>query len=422
MQEKQTTEREERRYRTIRKLAEGGNGTAYLVWDKRLDKSWVMKCVPLHGAEQREAVTREITALKQIHKEGIPVLADVVHEQGQICLIMEYMTGMSLQEKITQEGMMEEREAVCYALQAAELVRFLHRLPTRMIHGDLKPLNLVFHNGKAALLDFGGAVSLNHEQTEPCCYTPGYGAPELLAGGGPSERTDIYAFGALLFYLVTGEDPAASRGIYPVREQRPLLSKRLERLILQCTAPQAADRPGSMDEVIAELKDMDEAFKLRGVKGWKSGEDKSRRRKKERVFRLIRDVLLTEGRWGDGSACRAALLVAAGLWYAAGLAGLTKPVQAAEAAGPMKSAQAAEVAGPMRSVQATDTLLPVCIRNRAGEKLLVDFTAVYHTEENLIFELPAKCFERGKEYEVTIRQKERRSGTQRERTFVICAD
>ena len=66
-------------------------------------------------------------------------------------------------------------------------------------------------------------------------------------------------------------------------------------------------------------------------------------------------------------------------------------------------------------------LLPVSMRNTAGEKLLVDFGAVYHTDENPVFELPLKYFEAGREYEVTISQREREAGILRERTIVICA-
>lgn len=422
------SEETEARYRVVRKLAEGGSGAAYLVWDKRLDKNWVMKCIPLQREGQKEAVLREMEALKHIHREGIPVLVDAFCEKGQICLIMEYMTGVSLEEKIRLEGPMEERAAVSWALQTAKLVDFLHKLPGRMVHGDLKPLNLIYHNGKAALLDFGGAVSLNKAGTAPCCYTPGYGAPELLKGGKVSERTDIYAFGAVLFYLVTGENPASCRGIYPVREQNPTLSKKVEGLILKCTAQNGADRFGSMEEIIETLQGMASSLEVRGVKSGKTGKDNNTGRgRKKRVFRCIRNVLLTEGKMEGraGGICRAALLLAAGIWYAGTGAMAADNAQAAmQETGAVQAAAVMQETGSARAAEnhTAAEVLPVSIRNRAGERLLVEFGAVYHTEENLMFELPVKYFEEGREYEVTIRQKERESGTVRERTFVICAD
>ena len=72
--------------------------------------------------------------------------------------------------------------------------------------------------------------------------------------------------------------------------------------------------------------------------------------------------------------------------------------------------------------RASGELLPVNLRNKEGEKLLVDFDAVYYTKENPIFEIPVKYFEEGREYEVTISQREKggKGGAQKERTFIIC--
>ncbi len=67
-------------------------------------------------------------------------------------------------------------------------------------------------------------------------------------------------------------------------------------------------------------------------------------------------------------------------------------------------------------------LLPVTIRTDAGEKVLVDFQSVYYTDEDPVFEIPLKYFQAGREYEVTIRQRERGGVAVRERTFVICAE
>lgn len=388
---------EKERYRILKKLAEGGSGISYLVWDKRLERNWVMKCILLDEAWQQEAAEREISALKHIHKEGIPVLADVFYEQDRICLIMEYMDGISLEEKIKREGAMEEAEAIDCALQIAGLVYFLHTLSPGLLHGDLKPLNLIYHKKRIALLDFGGAAFAgagSGRAAAGICYTPGYGAPELAGGGRISERSDIYAFGAVLFYLVTGDAPGSSRGIYPVREQKAYLSARLERLIRKCTESEPEKRYASMGEIIRELQGIaDTHFLTGGKKGGLAGRKKHARR----MFQCVRSILLTEGGDGNGTIAgrigRTVFVLFAGILW-----------------------------GRAISLQAAGDLLPVSICTKAGEKLLVDFGAVYHTEENPVFELPLKCFEAGKEYEVTIRQREKQSGSVRERTFVVCAD
>ena len=206
---------EEGRYRVIRKLGEGGSGAVCLVWDKRLARYWGMKRIALETEEGRIAAEREIEVLKGIRREGIPMLADVFYETDAVCLVMEYMEGESLEEKVRREGAMEETAAVGYALQLAETVGFLHG-HAGLVHGDLKPMNVICHNGKLSLLDFGGADFLyrsNGKGEAGSFYTPGYGAPELTAGGAVSVRSDVYAFGAVFFYLLTGERPDACRGI-----------------------------------------------------------------------------------------------------------------------------------------------------------------------------------------------------------------
>lgn len=411
---------EEKRYRVIKKLAEGGNGETYLVWDKRLERNWAMKCIVTEDEERRYSMMREIAALRQIHKEGIPVLADVFYEGNTVCLIMEYMEGVSLEQRIKNDGVMEEEEAVRCALQLAELVGFLHAMPEKMVHGDLKPLNLLYHNGKIALLDFGGAVSESERMSghiSGCWYTPGYGAPELLRQCKVSEKSDIFAFGAVLFYLVMGEQPDGNRGIYPVREQNPFLSEELEAMILKCTTADPQERYGSMGEIILELQDITEFPAAVGVKKSRTGKYKRRKKRRNRdTFRCIKNILLTEGKIQERtgkSIARSVLLLCVGVLSLSG--------KVRGAAGGM----AGEIRRSRQNgfpVQASSELLPVSIRTREGELLLVDFSAVYHTEENLMFELPLKCFEKGKEYEVTISQKERKGDTLRQRTFVICAD
>ncbi len=414
----------ERRYRIVRKLAEGGSGETYLVWDKRLERNWVMKRIALGEAQRQDAALREVAALRQIHREGIPVLADVFYEEAAVCLIMEYMEGVSLEEKIREEGPMEEETAVRCALSLAELIWFLHLPPLGMIHGDLKPLNLVYHDGRIALLDFGGAVwecDRAGKQTAGCCYTPGYGAPELLQECGVSQKSDIYAFGAVLFYLVTGEQPCGSRGIYAVREENPFLSEKLQEIILKCTETDPEKRYGSMEEICSQLQHMTAAHSCGRVKRQKTGKDKRQKeRKQETIFRRIRSVLLTEGKYGgavSGTTARSALLLAVGLLsFSGGIRGVSDGPERYDGKGPASDGEWVSAA------QAQPPLLPVSIRTKEGELFLVDFDAVYHTDENLMFELPVNCFEKGREYEVTISQSAGKGELLRQRTFVICAD
>lgn len=386
------------RYRVIRKLAEGGSGETYLIWDRRLAQNWVMKRIRTGREGGEEAVRREMTALQQVRREGIPVLADVYYERDAVCLIMEYMTGVSLEELLDREGAMKEADAIRYALQIAELLEFLHGLPGGLVHGDLKPANLLLSQGRMALLDFGGAVfQYGASAAEGYFYTPGYGAPELEKGGQVTILSDIYAFGATLFSLVTGDRPDSDRGMYPVREQNPSLSAALEQIVLRCTNENPRERYASVGEVKTKLTALllqhKNPGRLRGIRKRLLPEKEGKHR-----FQTVRCVLLTEGnfRGKGGTFLRCVLLLLTGIC----LGGFAAP----------KAAHAAQM-----------QILPVSVRNGAGEKLLVDFDAVYYTKENPIFELPLHYFEPGRQYRVTIRQEEQENGTVRERSFVICA-
>lgn len=289
----------EDRYKILKRLAQGGSGVTYLVWDVRLEKRWVMKCVSLHGDQDLRSVKQEIRALRQLHREGIPVLADVLYEEDQVSLVMEYMQGLSLEEKILQEGKMSESEAVRCALQIAALLLELHRLPERLVHGDLKPANLIWNKGKVALLDFGAAMGQHRENTgkereRGIYYTPGYVAPELLQGSYPSVESDVYGLGAVLFYLLTGQDPKRRGGICSIREENPALSRKMELLIKKCTNGAASERYHSIEEVIQELTEMAEG---RYLPIWKRKAGKKREGcRYHKQFQTIQNILLTDGK------------------------------------------------------------------------------------------------------------------------------
>jgi len=286
------------RYEIIKKLAEGGSGSTYLVWDSRLEREWVMKQVRLTAQGGTIMAERELQVLKRIHKEGIPVLTDGYEEDGYFYLLMEYMPGISLEQKVKEEGVMKEMQALECCIQTACLLDYLHSLPVQIIHGDVKPLNVMWHQGRIALLDFGTAAMQRLSRNcdvSGFAWTPGYATPELAEKGLVSVGCDIYALGALLFYLVTGFSPAHERGIFPVREENARLSKSLEAIILKCTEREAAKRYRSMKEVIAVLeqcraKNREKSREKFLVECGLKSEKKSRK-----TFRIIHTLLLTEG-------------------------------------------------------------------------------------------------------------------------------
>lgn len=291
----------ENRYKILKKLAEGGTGVTYLVWDIRLEQEWVMKCIDLCGGVGWQAAWQEIGALKTLRREGIPVLSDVLYSEQRVCLIMEYMRGSSLEEKIQQEGRMDEAEAIACGLQIVELLSFLHHMPCRLVHGDLKPANLIWQQERIALLDFGAAMFQYRKKEagmrEGIYYTPGYAAPELLRGASPSAESDVYALGAVLFYLLTGEAIREGRGICPIREEIPTLSRGIEQFILTCTHADKSLRYHSMEEAGKALSALLEAAKRRKSRGWlRSGMGQRKTTRYRKQFRTLQNILLTDSK------------------------------------------------------------------------------------------------------------------------------
>lgn len=291
------------RYKILKKLAEGGSGTTYLVWDVRLEKTWVMKRIPFSSSAMRETARREIAALRRLHKEGVPVLTDIFYEENAVCLVMEYLEGVTLEEKVVREGALSQEKAVGYALQLAKLLCCLHEETPPLIHGDLKPSNVMVKGDKVSLLDFGAAVcggSVCKEahgfpvseagggyaesgMAASGWYTPGYGAPELRLGEAASVRSDVYAFGAVLFFMLTGEDAGGSRGIYPLREQSRAFPVWLEEMILRCAKRRPEERYASMRAVICALQEKRGAGRRIRYAGGK-----------RRTFQALENILLTE--------------------------------------------------------------------------------------------------------------------------------
>lgn len=191
---------------------------------------------------------------------------------------------------------MNESQAIDFCLQITELLKQVHHLSGKAVHGDLKPLNVIWNEGAAALLDFGAAIFAyrDSKQEQGTFFTPGYAAPELLLGGMPSVESDIYALGAVLFYMVTGKAPSKERGIFPVREENEELSEELEAFILRCTKKQPDQRFHSIEDVVTELRRVGKDCRKR--RKWIFRKRKRNRRELRNSFKTIQNILLTDGK------------------------------------------------------------------------------------------------------------------------------
>jgi serine/threonine protein kinase len=198
-------------------------GEVYRARDTRLDRAVAIKVLssPSPGAPpgRLERFQREARAISRLSHPHICTLHDLGEQDGVAFLVMEYLEGTTLAERL-EEGPLPLDEALRFAVQIADALSVAHR--ERVIHRDLKPANVMLTRQGVKLLDFGLAkltqadgdaaretttqsVHLTEEGT--LLGTVAYMAPEQLEGSEADLRTDIFALGAILYEMATGRRP-----------------------------------------------------------------------------------------------------------------------------------------------------------------------------------------------------------------------
>lgn len=251
----------EGRYEKIKKLGEGGMGSAYLVFDKKLGKYWAMKIL---GEETcREADFRkECMALRDLDSTFFPRIVDAFWENGKRYLVMDRVDGITLEERIAERGRLSAKEVCSYGIQICDALEALHRRTPPLLHLDLKPSNIMLTEEGIRLIDFGSALS-GWTGIRPQSATPDYASPELLltarggqdasgktGGQGTDLRSDIYGLGAVMLTMLTGMRP---KGAGEELERRADVPERLKKLIRRAMAPDPAGRFQSAEEMKREL-------------------------------------------------------------------------------------------------------------------------------------------------------------------------
>jgi Tol biopolymer transport system component len=227
-------------YEILAAIGAGGMGEVYHAHDSRLGRDVAIKVSSEHFSERLEREARAIAALNHPH---IATLYDVGEHKGALYLAMEFVKGAPL------KGPYPVKEAIGYGIQVAEGLAAAHE--AGIVHRDLKPANvLVTKKGSVKILDFGLAKLTEATpagmtaptQTAAIAGTPGYLAPEQLQGKPADSRSDIFAFGCILYELVSGrrafggETLAATLAATAMAEPKPLegVPEPLAELIGRC--------------------------------------------------------------------------------------------------------------------------------------------------------------------------------------------
>lgn len=216
------------RYRIKALLQKGSIGAIYLAEDEEEHRKVVLKYQPFIHTDIDHAFADEARVVQSLHHPLFPaILAYVTTDDGH-GVVMEYVEGEELAERITKEYRPYPIEDVLiWADQVLEGLNFLHTQTPPVIHRDIKPQNLKrTPDGSIKLVDFGFAKGIlpfgEVEGAGVFCYTPDYAAPEQIEGKGTDARSDLYALAATLHHLLTASLPAdALSRITDLQEQKP---------------------------------------------------------------------------------------------------------------------------------------------------------------------------------------------------------
>ena len=245
------------KYEVLEVLGKGGCGTVYKVLEKSLDRILAMKETKLVSGTEREVYEKETRILKTCFHPALPVIFDSFWQGERHYMVMEYVEGITLKEYVDRHGKVEWKQAVKLCMDLGEILSWLHTRNQPIVYGDLKPDNIMItREGTVRLLDFGTA-GLEEEQEEYAngCYASfGYAAPEQKKGKKAEITSDIYSFGAVIHYMLTGEDPCKPPYIRrKLRECDGALPKGLETAVNRCLKEHPAKRYPSVKALLDEL-------------------------------------------------------------------------------------------------------------------------------------------------------------------------
>src|SRR5580692_12269666 len=204
------------RYRVMRPLGGGGMKLVYLAEDLRLASR---ECALAEMVDtftspqtQKQAVAafqREADMLAQLSNEHIPRVFDRFSDQNHHYLVMEFIDGITLEQKVQNAGgKLPETEVIEVALQVLDTLEYLHNLEPPVIYRDLKPSNVMLTpSEQVKLIDFGIARLFQPLSNATMIGTQGYAPPEQYRGK-VELRSDLYALGATMHHALSGRDPA----------------------------------------------------------------------------------------------------------------------------------------------------------------------------------------------------------------------
>ena len=277
-------------------LGAGGMGEVYKATDTRLDRTVAIKVLLAHVADDpdlRQRFEREAKTLAALSHPHICPVFDVGQQDRVDFLVMEYLEGETLEQRLTK-GALPLDQALRFAIEIADALDKAHR--KGITHRDLKPGNIMVTKAGTKLLDFGLAKLRHPKRTDKpisssatttratgltvkgiILGTPQYMSPEQLHGGEADARSDIFAFGAIVYEMVTGKKAFTGESQAsliaaildsqptPMSTLQPMSPPALDRVVRKCLGKDPEDRWQDVRDATDELKWIAEGGSQAGV-------------------------------------------------------------------------------------------------------------------------------------------------------------
>jgi Tol biopolymer transport system component/predicted Ser/Thr protein kinase len=269
-------------YEIVAPIGAGGMGEVYRAKDTRLDRTVAVKVLPSHlssSPDSRERFDREARTISQLSHPHICALYDVGHHDGVDYLVMEYLEGETLAERLLK-GPLPFNQVLRYGIEIADALDKAHR--HGIVHRDLKPGNVMITKSGVKLLDFGLAKAIAPSSSPALTSFPTMGpavthagtilgtfqymAPEQLEGREADARSDIFGFGAVLYEMATGQKAfsgATQASLIgsilrdeprPISEVQRMTPRAFDRVVQTCLAKDPDDRWQTARDVALQLE------------------------------------------------------------------------------------------------------------------------------------------------------------------------
>jgi eukaryotic-like serine/threonine-protein kinase len=283
-------------YEILAPLGAGGMGEVYRARDTRLDRTVAVKILPAHlssNPEARHRFEREARAISSLNHPNICTLHDVGHQDGTDFLVMEYLEGETLADRLIH-GPLPPEQLLKYGIEICEGLEKAHK--NGVIHRDLKPGNIMLTKSGAKLMDFGLAKATSTSAppsssltiTLPSADQPltargvmlgtfQYMSPEQLEGKEADARSDIFALGAVLYEMASGKRAFTGKSQAsivaailafdppPVSAVQPMSPPALDRVVRTCLAKDPDDRWQTAHDVKLQLRWIAEGGSQAGI-------------------------------------------------------------------------------------------------------------------------------------------------------------